>query len=189
MNCFGAGFFCSIQQAHCCLCSYFLVIFLKSALLMNTKIKNYKRHIFEEFCFAVVGHFFILTTNLSSFIYFSWIPCHKSARRWGVFFMATHFGAIYENDTVVLTFVRNGLCHQNFIILNNCPCFLISVCMVVTVVVVRMMCVYEFSILFFQLKSRFSLAVTHFKAISRSFCLCVVLYFHIWGNKSNTFGN
>lgn len=61
---------------------------------MTTKIKNYKKHIFEEFCFVVVGHFSILTSNFSSFIYSSWIPSHKSARRWDVFFMATHFRPI-----------------------------------------------------------------------------------------------
>lgn len=38
---------------------------------MNTKIKNCTKRIFEEFCFVVVGHFWILTTNFSSFIYSS----------------------------------------------------------------------------------------------------------------------
>lgn len=40
---------------------------------MKTKIKNYKKYILDEFCFVMVGHFWILNTNFLYFIFFSWI--------------------------------------------------------------------------------------------------------------------
>lgn len=57
---------------------------------MNTKIKNYKKYIFEEFCFEVVGHMWILNTDFCHFIFFSWILPHKSAYRSRILLTTTH---------------------------------------------------------------------------------------------------